>query len=229
MKEENFSLDSKKHENIHVHVFSPYRVKRLMVIFLLGVVIFISILYVVDKWRVDKVLISTEDIKKNTNNIFGILQILARNDSVLYRNDSIQSTQLRHFPSSPPLEINSMSRVSSIYQNRVNPITNEKEFHAGIDYAAKKGTRVYASAEGVVIEAGKDDGYGNLVKINHQNGYETSYAHLDSIKVVVGEIVDKGTEIGTVGNTGSTTGAHLHYEISYLRRKINPGVFTSVF
>ena len=150
--------------------------------------------------------------------VFDILTVLAKNDSIM-------ATQIKHFPTAPPISIKEMTAVSSVYQSRTNPITHEKEFHAGIDYRAKKGTIVVAAADGIVFKARKEGNYGNLIAINHLNGYETTYAHLDQILVREDQQVTKGDTIGTVGNTGRSTGDHLHFEIAYLDKKINPEQF----
>ena len=150
--------------------------------------------------------------------VFDILTVLAKNDSIM-------ASQLKHFPTAPPISIKEMTAVSSVYRSRTNPITHEKEFHAGIDYRAKKGTIVVAAADGIVFKAGKEGNYGNLVAINHLNGYETTYTHLDQILVREDQQVTKGDTIGTVGNTGRSTGDHLHFEIAYLDKKINPEQF----
>ena len=85
--------------------------------------------------------------------------------------------------------------------------------HTGIDLAANSGTRVEAAKNGTVIRASWDtSGYGNLVVIDHGDGFKTYYAHLNSINVGVGQQVDINTQIGTVGSTGNTTGPHLHFE-----------------
>jgi murein DD-endopeptidase MepM/ murein hydrolase activator NlpD len=135
------------------------------------------------------------------------------------------SVQLKHFPTAPPISVQEMTAVSSIYRTRTNPITHEKEFHAGVDYRAKKGTIVVAAADGIVFKARKEGFYGNLIAINHLNGYETTYTHLDQILVIENQQVFKGDTIGTVGNTGRSTGNHLHFEIAYLDKKINPEQF----
>jgi murein DD-endopeptidase MepM/ murein hydrolase activator NlpD len=145
--------------------------------------------------------------------------------NTLVENDSIMNIKLAHFPTSPPIDVQAMSRVTSVYKERTDPITGERQFHTGIDYSAKLGTVVFAAATGIVEEAKITDGYGKMIKINHLNGYETLYGHLSKISAYVGKEVQKGDTIGAVGNTGQSTGAHLHYEISYLDRKINPKIF----
>jgi murein DD-endopeptidase MepM/ murein hydrolase activator NlpD len=158
------------------------------------------------------------DNNKKIDDIFVVLKVLVQNDSIM-------NTKLNHFPSNP-LDLKNMSKVSSLFKYRINPISNEKEFHAGIDYSVTRGTPVYAAAEGIVEEADIQGGYGRMIRINHENGYKTTYAHLDSIKVNKWQYVYQGDLIGTVGRSGWSTGNHLHYEISYLDKKINPIVFT---
>ncbi len=85
--------------------------------------------------------------------------------------------------------------------------------HEGHDWAGATGTPIHATADGVVVHAGRQGGYGNLIKIKHDFGFETRYAHLSRIRVKVGERVSRGDRIGDMGNTGRSTGTHLHYEI----------------
>jgi murein DD-endopeptidase MepM/ murein hydrolase activator NlpD len=161
------------------------------------------------------------NLKENNKKITDIFVVL----KVLVQNDSMMSTKLNHFPSQP-LDLKNMSKVSSLFKYRIDPITGEKQLHAGIDYNVPRGTPVYAAAEGIVEEADIQSGYGRMIRINHENGYKTTYAHLDSIKVNKWQYVYQGDLIGTVGRSGWATGNHLHYEISYLDKKINPIVFT---
>ena len=154
---------------------------------------------------------------KNSDTLFKVMNEIAQSVKEL-------KVQLNHFPSAP-LSIEDMSKVSSVFSTRKDPITGEKEFHTGIDYRAKRGSIVYAAAAGVITDAKYDDGYGNTVRIDHENGYKTTYAHLSNMTVVPGEVIKKGDTIGNVGATGKTTGSHLHYEISYNNKKINPEVF----
>jgi len=177
---------------------------------------------VADKEAMQKLSDVIIKIDRNTDTIFHVLKTLAKNDSIM-------DVKLRHFPSSPPLNLENMSRVSSVYQMRIDPITGTNQMHWGIDYATSSGVKVYASAEGVVEKAGIDAGYGKAIKLNHEFGYETFYAHLKDIKVKEGQYVLKGQQIGTVGNTGMSTGSHLHYEILFLEKKINPKTFTSIY
>lgn len=97
--------------------------------------------------------------------------------------------------------------------------------HAGTDFAAPVGTPVYTTADGVVIEAGWSSGYGRLIKIQHEFGIETRYAHLNAIRVEVGQRVSRGDRIGDMGNSGRSTGSHLHYEVRVGGEAVNPMVY----
>ena len=97
--------------------------------------------------------------------------------------------------------------------------------HEGIDMAAPVGTPVSATGDGVVIFAGRQGAYGNLIKIQHELGTETRYAHLSKIRVKTGQRVSQGDRIGDMGNTGRSTGPHLHYEVRVNGRAVNPMSF----
>jgi murein DD-endopeptidase MepM/ murein hydrolase activator NlpD len=94
--------------------------------------------------------------------------------------------------------------------------------HEGHDWAGPRGTAIHATADGTVVHAGRQGGYGNLIKIRHDFGFETRYAHLSRIRVQVGERVSRGERIGDMGNTGRSTGTHLHYEVRVGGKPINP-------
>lgn len=102
---------------------------------------------------------------------------------------------------------------TSTFGFRTDPYTGLRQMHAGLDISANIGTRVIASASGVVSWAGPQNAYGNLVAIDHGQGLSTRYAHLSKISLKVGDRVERGTLIGEVGNTGRSTGPHLHYEV----------------
>jgi murein DD-endopeptidase MepM/ murein hydrolase activator NlpD len=98
-------------------------------------------------------------------------------------------------------------------------------WHQGLDLSAPKGTPVWATADGVVVEAGRKGAYGRMVLIEHGNGYRTRYAHLKHIKVGRGARVARGDTIGTVGASGNATGSHLHYEVLLDGRPVDPRPF----
>ncbi len=115
--------------------------------------------------------------------------------------------------------------VSSKFGYRIHPITKKHTFHAGIDLSAKSGTPIYATADGVIEYAKRKGGYGNYILIDHPYGFKTAYGHLSQLNVKVGDYVLKNDLIGYVGNTGRSTGPHLHYEILYLHKWLNPAKF----
>lgn len=94
--------------------------------------------------------------------------------------------------------------------------------HAGVDLAAPVGTNIVATADGVVVAAGRESGYGNVVRVRHDFGFETVYAHLSKIRVTVGQQVSRGVQIGDMGSTGRSTGSHLHYEVRVNGAPQNP-------
>ena len=97
-----------------------------------------------------------------------------------------------------------------------------RRLHAGIDLAAPVGTTILSTADGVVTDAGRESGYGNVVRVRHEFGFETVYAHLSKIRVKVGQQVSRGVQIGDMGSTGRSTGSHLHYEVRVNGKPQNP-------
>ena len=112
--------------------------------------------------------------------------------------------------------------VTSKYGYRPHPVTGRYQFHQGIDFRAATGTRVYASKGGRVIFAGRKGGYGKIVGIEHEDDFTTWYGHLSRIRVKRGQTVNQGKVIGLSGNTGISTGPHLHFEIRYKGRSEKP-------
>ena len=191
--------------------------------FTVGIVVIISFFTYLPK--VNESMLRSSSFSKDIDLIKNISEEIYSVLTKLEVNDSIMNVQLRHFPSTPPISLKEMTSVSSVYSRRIDPITHKNEFHCGVDYRAIKGTDVHASADGVVIKAGWNSGYGNMIEVDHSNGYTTLYAHLQNYFVSVNEYVYKGQTIGKVGSTGKSTGPHLHFEISYLADNINPIIF----
>ncbi len=113
-------------------------------------------------------------------------------------------------------------RISSRFGSRKDPFTGRKAVHGGLDFRARRGSTVVATASGKVIKASRSGGYGKLVEIDHGGDITTRYAHLSKIKVRVGQKITRGTRIGNVGSTGRSTGPHLHYEVRRNGRVLNP-------
>ena len=115
--------------------------------------------------------------------------------------------------------------VSAGFGERIDPLNGEGAFHSGMDIAAPTGTEVMASADGMVLSAGPEAGYGNAILLDHGNGMTTKYGHLSEIDIVVGQEVKRGQIIGAVGSTGRTTGPHLHYEVHIHDAPVNPATY----
>ncbi len=115
--------------------------------------------------------------------------------------------------------------IDSYFGPRTDPFTGGNEFHTGLDIDAPAGTRITAVARGIVSFAGVRGGYGEVVEIDHGNGYMTRYAHAEKLLVHAGEPVRAGQAIALVGSTGRSTGPHVHFEVWYRGRVINPLAF----
>ncbi|MDE7376833.1 MAG: M23 family metallopeptidase [Muribaculaceae bacterium] len=133
-----------------------------------------------------------------------------------------QKDKLDHMPAIQPISERYLKTMASGYGYRVDPVYGTQKFHEGMDFSSDIGTPVYATGKGVVSFAGWKSGYGNCIDIDHGYNYTTRYAHLSEIKVRAGQQVERGEEIGLVGNTGKSTGPHLHYEVRLRGAPQNP-------
>ncbi|TAG13638.1 MAG: M23 family metallopeptidase [Sphingobacteriia bacterium] len=121
---------------------------------------------------------------------------------------------LAAIPSIQPISNRNLNRIASGFGYRIDPVYKDRRLHAGLDFTAPTGTPIYATADGIIKDAGfNTGGYGNRVVINHGFGYETIYAHMYRIKARIGAKIKRGEVIGYVGNTGKSTGPHCHYEV----------------
>lgn len=114
---------------------------------------------------------------------------------------------------------------SSGFGYRIDPFTGKKAFHDGVDFSAQIGTPIKAAAAGVVVYSDRHPEYGNMVEIDHGDEMVSRYAHASKLLVELGQIVLQGQKIAEVGNTGRSTGAHLHFEIRYKDKPLNPSKF----
>ena len=121
-----------------------------------------------------------------------------------------------------PIDRTKLRHVSSLYGMRMHPTLGIWRKHEGIDLTAPIGTAVYASGNGVISQSQWRNGYGELIEVNHGFGYKSRYAHLSKRYVQVGDSVTRGQVIGEVGNTGVSSGPHLHYEVRYRDNTVNP-------
>ena len=117
------------------------------------------------------------------------------------------------------------SYITSGYGRRADPFSGGRAFHRGVDFSARRGDPVMAVADGVVSYAGWRNGYGNVVEVDHGNGYVTRYAHNTSNSVRVGDLVRTGQEVAKAGSTGRSTGTHVHFEVWENGRVLNPRQF----
>jgi murein DD-endopeptidase MepM/ murein hydrolase activator NlpD len=128
--------------------------------------------------------------------------------------------RIDHLPTAQPLT--QARSVSSNYGVRLDPFTHVPSRHEGVDYGAEPGTPILAAASGVVARVVHDPQYGRMVEIDHGNDYLTRYAHAQAIYVKAGEPVRRGDTIGAVGSTGRSTAPHLHFEIRFRHKTLNP-------
>jgi murein DD-endopeptidase MepM/ murein hydrolase activator NlpD len=134
----------------------------------------------------------------------------------------IYQTALDSLPLGSPLDT---IHISSNYGVRRTPFGGGWRMHSGIDLKGTRWDTVFSTGTGVVVMSGWNSGYGKCVKIDHMGGYSSKYAHLSRIFVKRGQFVIKGTPIGKCGNTGTSTGQHLHYEINVNGKTVNPYLF----
>ncbi|MBR5856586.1 MAG: M23 family metallopeptidase [Bacteroidales bacterium] len=130
-------------------------------------------------------------------------------------------------PAVPPVHLDKV-RISSHFGLRTDPFNKTPKMHSGIDFVGSKGEPIYASGNGKVVEVAFNFfGYGKEVVIDHGFGYKTRYAHLNTICVKEGDMVERGEQIGDMGNSGRSTGTHLHYEVLYKDNRVNPSNYFS--
>ena len=150
---------------------------------------------------------------------------MERANRLLERMDTLNLYRIAAERAPFALPVKSAFRFTSDYGYRRDPKTGGRRMHKGVDFAAPHGTDLYATADGVVTEAGWTSGYGRLIKIQHEFGIETRYAHLSKIRVKVGQRVSRGDHIGDMGATGRSTGVHLHYEVRVGGKAVNPMIY----
>jgi len=163
-----------------------------------------------------------KDDSKHSGGLF-IQQPETEQDELLFKADKYLNV-IRCLPVGKPVK----GVITSRFGKRKDPMNHKSAFHTGIDFRGEKGEKVYATADGVVAKAFRNGGYGNYVLINHGNGYSSSFAHLQKYLVHRGQKVMRGQVIGLIGNTGRSTGTHLHYEIALDKKPINPYKFIKV-
>ncbi len=138
-------------------------------------------------------------------------------------HSNVRATMLTQIPSGSPV---GKARRSSGYGKRKHPVLNTFKMHRGLDFAVNTGTNIYAPADGVVeVTRKSNEGSGNFLRLQHSFGFSSSYSHLKSFKVRSGQFVRKGDLIAISGNTGISSGPHLHYEVRFVGRALDPQPF----
>jgi len=150
------------------------------------------------------------DLDKNTVSLSALGKYLEQQNIVLNSTPSIWPVK---------------GWISSSFGFRISPFTSKKVFHEGVDIAGRLASPVRATADGIVLFSGEKDNYGKTITIDHGFGYVTRYAHLSELNIVAGETVTKGQIIAKLGNTGKSTGPHLHYEVRIHSIPVNPMTF----
>jgi murein DD-endopeptidase MepM/ murein hydrolase activator NlpD len=145
-----------------------------------------------------------------------------RANDILKRLDELNLYRIAMQKTPFAMPVRSAFRFTSGFGYRRDPKGGGLRMHSGVDFAGAAGTSIYATGDGVVVEAGWDSGYGRSVVIRHAFGIETRYAHLSRIHVNVGQRVSRGERIGDMGNSGRSTGTHLHYEVRVGGVAVNP-------
>ncbi len=143
------------------------------------------------------------------------LLLLEERLNVNYSNDQL-------VPSGKPV---AAGWLSSNFGWRIDPFTRKRAYHEGVDWVAKPGSDILAAAGGVVVYARRHPQYGNMIEIDHGNGFVTRYAHAEKLAAAVGDVVVRGQKVATVGSTGRSTGPHLHFEVLKNGKPLNPRRF----
>jgi murein DD-endopeptidase MepM/ murein hydrolase activator NlpD len=169
----------------------------------------------------DNVLVSS--IHSSLNNLSN--RVRAQKISYIEVSELVKTKEniLSHTPAIQPVSNKDLSRIASGFGYRIDPVYKTTKMHPGIDFTAPQGTPIYATADGIIDQAGNSgNGYGNHVIIRHGYGYETLYGHMVRVKARSGQSVKRGEVIGWVGSTGKSTGPHCHYEVHFKGQKIDP-------
>ena len=146
--------------------------------------------------------------------------------SKIQKLSSQRLEELAAIPAVQPIHNHNLIRTSSGFGMRIHPVYGVEKMHTGIDFTAKTGTKIFSTGDGVVTEVINDrGGYGKHVVVSHGFGYETLYAHMNRFAVRKGQKVKRGELLGYVGNSGTSTAPHLHYEVIKDGKKINPADF----
>jgi murein DD-endopeptidase MepM/ murein hydrolase activator NlpD len=159
---------------------------------------------------------------RSPEDTFGLLRELLEGLETRLRNVQTDVDKRNALAAATPSIWPAHGWLTSTVGARRDPITGERDYHEGLDIAADRGSQVFATADGAVVQASYEGAYGNLIVLDHGYGLETRYGHLSAYRVKVGDQVKRGDLVGLVGSTGRSTGSHLHYEVRVNGRLLNP-------
>jgi len=164
-----------------------------------------------------------KETAKKLDNLYTKIGIQSMSYEELTNRIRNKSKMLNSIPSIQPVANKELKRIASGYGYRIHPVHKVRKFHRGVDFTAPTGTEIFATGDGKIVKASRSRrGYGNKIVIDHGYGYESLYAHLNTIDVKKGQTVKRGEKIGTVGSSGLSTAPHLHYEVHHEDKAINP-------
>ncbi|MBO6306029.1 MAG: M23 family metallopeptidase [Paludibacteraceae bacterium] len=162
------------------------------------------------------------DIQRKVDILEKELYVQSRSYEEILELAKKQETRMENIPAIQPVLNKDLKRMASGYGWRVDPVYHIRRFHEGMDFSAPVGTDIYATGNGTVTYSGWKQGYGQTVEIDHGFGYATRYAHCHKLFARVGKKVRRGDVIALVGNTGKSTGPHVHYEVHYNGKPVDP-------
>ncbi len=165
------------------------------------------------------------DIQRKVDILEKELYVQARSFDEIVELAKTQEVRMENIPAIQPVLNKDLKHMASGFGWRVDPVYHIRRFHEGMDFSAPVGTDIFATGNGTVIYAGWRQGYGETIEIDHGFNYVTRYAHCSKLKAKVGQKVKRGDVIALVGNTGKSTGPHVHYEVHYQGRPIDPRNF----
>lgn len=160
---------------------------------------------------------------KKIDQITKQLYIQSKSYDEVYQLAINKEKMLASIPAIQPVSNKELKRMASGYGMRMHPIYKRRKMHTGMDFSAERGTEIYATGDGKVVEVTRSNrGYGNHVVIDHGYGFQTLYAHMSQFNVRRGQEIKRGQVIGYVGSTGTSVAPHLHYEVHKNGEKVNP-------
>lgn len=165
------------------------------------------------------------DVQRKVDILERELYVQARSYEEILELAKNQEVRMENIPAIQPVLNKDLKRMASGYGWRVDPVYHIRRFHQGMDFSAPIGTEIFATGNGTVTYVGWKQGYGETVEIDHGFNYATRYAHCSKLLVRKGQKVKRGDVIARVGNTGKSTGPHLHYEVHYNKKPVDPRNF----